>query len=1193
MNAILADTPTEAEGRDDCLLPRDRLLQTTILLREVAGVDAVVHGSLVVLLLQAIGLRFVRFPGPGLVGIIGGPGLVGIVAGPGLVGIIAGPGLVGIVAGPGLVGIITGHRFYISDKRLIADHQRSRAERDEHLDEINLSDFMDDETEYYSDDSGASYTIVGDMDKVEIAPGTQTSSPAPNNLPENLIDFLDGEKRVAIRGRGCGSPAQLENLAAKAAKTLTDYSLLCETKAGSIVRVFFKDMVDPSVRTIASFAAVSRIRCRRDHYGLRRSLHRRVYEIIDAEAKIDISHISRSMITTGNDQDPRKSQLFTTLGRTIRIVCGTDLRASGVMLLQHQIELVRLFNMCGQAKDLVSTQPLVPEAEHFLSLYPSPAKGVNNLTSHDHPEVLTMDPASAIGVASGVLSFVEWTYKFLTIVYDLYESGQVDGYSELATASRMVRESSDKILTDATSTPAGPSDRGLTSMITVAQQSRSLAVDLENHLAKTKPKSQKMGDILKAAVRTVCSKSDIERLQRALDSCRSQLHLQLTMNGITHRYTALYTTVQKLEAASAALFDATERARAKLNQRNILSSLRFGSMDDRYDMVSEAADTTFDWIFDNQGNKMASSSALVRRLKDWLAQGTGVFHISGKPGAGKSTLMKYLCTHDQTRQKLRSWSDPHPLIMANFFFWKPGRPEQKNQDGMMRSLLYQILTEHPDAIAELFAKQWDPTRYDLWSEPGPVQLDNKDVVKAFGRLLSEPNICDHARFCFFLDGLDEFEDGFKTNQHLVTTLLRWMGIADGRLRLCVSSRELPVFQQNFPIGQRIRLQDLTHADITAVTHQTLQQHPEFQRRQARQPQECSTMMSEIVKKSDGVFLWVTLTLKMVMQNLEDAESITAIRTQVDRLPEELEDFFRFIMETIPKYQRRKAYCSLLYVCRREVSWPMKRRDWAPNGNFEPLYSMLRLSFLDEYLDNNKSAHTLGFTPLDEQSTLRRIDTATTQIQARSRGLLEAWDTSATSFRRLLRIVKGKPRETRIEVAGAMAVRYSHRSIREFLDRFLDSDFAKPYLDGFDCIDAHINNYIALLKYSEFDTKGYQLRITSSPEDPYSELRNLVIGVQKAPNPQQYFGALDILEKTLCKIYAKNFVDFDPLRWEVYHSISSACDNMKGVLEKSHPSTRARLATPLYVACASSFYQYVLWKLDTFPDAWKECGNQVR
>lgn len=152
-----------------------------------------------------------------------------------------------------------------------------------------------------------------------------------------------------------------------------------------------------------------------------------------------------------------------------------------------------------------------------------------------------MDPVSVIGVVSGVLPFVEATYKFLAIVYAVYESDQVAGYDEMAVVTDMVRELSEQMLSDSTSTSPSTSGAKISSVANVAKQCHTLAIDLGSRLAETKAKIRKLGDIVKAAVPTVCSKSDIERLQRALDSCRAQLNVQLTLD---HRYAVLDTTLR-------------------------------------------------------------------------------------------------------------------------------------------------------------------------------------------------------------------------------------------------------------------------------------------------------------------------------------------------------------------------------------------------------------------------------------------------------------------------------------------------------------------------------------------------------------------------------------------------------------------------------------------------------------------------
>jgi len=44
----------------------------------------------------------------------------------------------------------------------------------------------------------------------------------------------------------------------------------------------------------------------------------------------------------------------------------------------------------------------------------------------------------------------------------------------------------------------------------------------------------------------------------------------------------------------------------------------------------------------------------------WLSSGDGIFHIAGKLGSGKSTLMKFLCEHPCTIWQLQKWAGMSP-----------------------------------------------------------------------------------------------------------------------------------------------------------------------------------------------------------------------------------------------------------------------------------------------------------------------------------------------------------------------------------------------------------------------------------------------------------------------------------------------------------------------------------------------------
>jgi hypothetical protein len=143
-----------------------------------------------------------------------------------------------------------------------------------------------------------------------------------------------------------------------------------------------------------------------------------------------------------------------------------------------------------------------------------------------------------------------------------------------------------------------------------------------------------------------------------------------------------------------ALLDRSDAALGSVIQRTILGALRYEKIYDRAEEVEEAHSSTFHWLLDepapsDQGLEENDSSSSVDAYQDslaapehheeltqkareslisWLLKGSGIFHISRKPGAGKSTLMKYLSAHQRTRQYLSAWADGKQLVIANFFF---------------------------------------------------------------------------------------------------------------------------------------------------------------------------------------------------------------------------------------------------------------------------------------------------------------------------------------------------------------------------------------------------------------------------------------------------------------------------------------------------------------------------------------------
>lgn len=75
-----------------------------------------------------------------------------------------------------------------------------------------------------------------------------------------------------------------------------------------------------------------------------------------------------------------------------------------------------------------------------------------------------------------------------------------------------------------------------------------------------------------------------------------------------------------------------------------------------------------------------------------------MFWISGKPGSGKSTFIKYLHTNPLTSKYLRNWYRSANCVQATFFFHHRGTAIQKSLEGLYRGILSQVLEQAPQSL---------------------------------------------------------------------------------------------------------------------------------------------------------------------------------------------------------------------------------------------------------------------------------------------------------------------------------------------------------------------------------------------------------------------------------------------------------------------------------------------------------------
>lgn len=225
--------------------------------------------------------------------------------------------------------------------------------------------------------------------------------------------------------------------------------------------------------------------------------------------------------------------------------------------------------------------------------------------------------------------------------------------------------------------------------------------------------------------------------------------------------------------------------------------------------------------------------------------------------------MKLLCRESRTRSELELWAGQKKLVFAQFFFWNAGSPLQKSLEGLYRMILWQVLRDSPSIIPELFPDIWRDLEHEVDIRFEPESFDMTDIIAAFERMTNSKNSFSNSRYCFLIDGLDEFDgDHWKICKSLHT----WT--SSGDVKICFSGRPYSEFEQLFPHNHlRFRLQELTAPDMAEFVRSELGGDERFTRVKDSDDR-YSRLVDSIVTRADGVFLWVRLATRSILPDWE-------------------------------------------------------------------------------------------------------------------------------------------------------------------------------------------------------------------------------------------------------------------------------------------------------------------------------------
>ncbi|KAF7526378.1 hypothetical protein G7054_g10781 [Neopestalotiopsis clavispora] len=365
--------------------------------------------------------------------------------------------------------------------------------------------------------------------------------------------------------------------------------------------------------------------------------------------------------------------------------------------------------------------------------------------------------------------------------------------------------------------------------------------------------------------------------------------------------------VQVLTKSMVALSITQRVMRDIAREQEFLSSLTFPSRPVRHERIPLAHRKTFQWALNIEMPSLDSpkvpqeeSDADKTLLASWLRHGNGIFWVSGKPGSGKSTLMKYVADHEKTENMLQQWAHPKRIVIASHYFWSAGTPMQRSELGLLRTLLFEVFRACPDLIPAVCAERWAAT--GTMSFKSLTDWTSHELLGILRSIANNTNL--ETRHCFFIDGVDEFEGNF----HDLSATLKSLAQSEN-FKLCLSSRPINVLRDSFgqDSDQMLYIHELTKKDIQEFTTNRLKDHPRWKTGRFS-PDDKIAIINEITESAEGVFLWVFLVTNSLIDGLSNGDTRRDLQNRLESLPKDLNGFFKHMLDSIdPIYTEKMAH----------------------------------------------------------------------------------------------------------------------------------------------------------------------------------------------------------------------------------------------------------------------------------------------
>ncbi|KAK5122652.1 hypothetical protein LTR85_003915 [Meristemomyces frigidus] len=380
----------------------------------------------------------------------------------------------------------------------------------------------------------------------------------------------------------------------------------------------------------------------------------------------------------------------------------------------------------------------------------------------------------------------------------------------------------------------------------------------------------------------------------------------------------------------------------KDRRKALFDRLGFAQMESRKSTIKRPLEATCRWIL---------------RHCDYLAwldphqaqQHHGFLWIKGKPGAGKSTLMKFAHANAESTRV-------DDEVLVSFYFNARGDELEKSTIGLYRSVLFQLLAEAEDlrfVLDGLRCPKSHQSQGHVWTLEDLQRLNSAAIAQLGDRHLK----------CF-IDALDEADEEQVREMIYFLEQLGENALEDGKqVRFCLASRHYPGIDIRH--GRQLTLENENDhgEDLQRYVHRHLR---------AGRGKMVEEVRAQILEKANGIFMWVVLVVQILNKEFMSGR-IFAVKERLFKIPAKLSDLFRDMV------MRDQANSDELLLCLQWILFAV--RPLRPEEYYFAMVSGLQTSPEDigDWDPRIVTVDDMGLYVLNSSKGLAEISTSRVQF----------------------------------------------------------------------------------------------------------------------------------------------------------------------------------------------------------------------